>query len=383
MKEASDRILRAIKDKERMVLYGDADLDGVSSVVILKETIENIGGRVNAVYFPDREKEGYGINRAALNLLKKEAPALFITLDCGISNFDEIELAKELGFEVMVIDHHQPLERLPAAALIIDPKQEGDEYPFKELACTGIVYQLSKCLFSESQGLNNSWRPEDFLDLVAMATLADQMVLIEDNEKLVAEGTLALRYPKREGMKALIAETDLGGSTNIFDVRQKILPPLNAAGHKEHLNEAYLLLTEDDFQRACSLARVLIERAALKREEKNRVYDEAEALLNLEEAIIFDGSPSWTLVLLGPVASRLCQKYKKPVFIFRKGEDTSQGAVRMPEGQNAVEAMTSCRDFLETYGGHPPAAGFKIKNENLNQFKTCLIKYFNERTPKI
>ena len=132
LKRAAGRIKRAIKNKEKIILYGDADLDGAASVIILKESIKNLGGKVARVYFPDREKEGYGLNQKALNLLKKEAPALLILLDCGISNFKEIKLAKKLSLKVIIIDHHEVLEKLPEAEIIIDPKQPGDKYSFKE-----------------------------------------------------------------------------------------------------------------------------------------------------------------------------------------------------------------------------------------------------------
>src|SRR3990170_683109 len=147
LKKAAQRILRAIKDKEKIILYGDSDLDGVSSVIILKESIRNLGGHAEAIYFPDRDKEGYGLTKKALESLKDFVPALLVMADCGIGNFEELSLAKKIGLEAVVIDHHEVLGKLPIASIIVDPKQKTDKYPFKLFAATGIVYKLSKEMF--------------------------------------------------------------------------------------------------------------------------------------------------------------------------------------------------------------------------------------------
>ena len=177
LKKAAGRILKAIENSERVILYGDGDLDGVSSVIILKETIKTLGGKISSVYFPDRETEGYGITKKALDFLKKFSPALLIALDCGIGNFKEIKEAKKLGFFVIVIDHHKVLDRLPKADIIVDPKQKGDKYLFKELAAVGITFKLSELLLGEK--MTESLR-KNFLELVALATIADMMPKVDD-----------------------------------------------------------------------------------------------------------------------------------------------------------------------------------------------------------
>ena len=182
LKKVANRIKKAIKLKEKIILYGDADLDGIASVIVLEETIKNLGGKIQAVYFPDREIEGYGINETALNYLKKFSPALFIALDLGIGNFKEIESAKKFGFEVIIIDHHKVLgNKIPKASLVVDPKQKQDKYPFKGLATAGIAFRLSKLLLGDvfSENLKNS-----FLELVALATIADMMPQENENEKI-------------------------------------------------------------------------------------------------------------------------------------------------------------------------------------------------------
>jgi len=367
-----NRTLAAIENKEQIILYGDADPDGIASVIILKETLEKLGVKDIKIYFPDREKEGYGINERALEILSKYSPALFITLDCGVGNVKEVEIAKKIGFEVIIVDHHKMLPEIPKAAIICDPRQKGDKYPFKELATAGIVYKLAKSLFSKTQ---KPFYPEKFLTLVAIATLADQMPLVNENEKMVREGILAFKFNKREGLKALMGATEFE-NRNLGEIRQKIISPLNAGLTKNHLNETYLLLIEKNPQKAKKQAENLIKRAKVRKEEIKRITREVQERIETSQEIIFEGDSSWPLVSLGPVASRICQKYKKPVFLFKKGRGESPGAVRVPPKLDGVKAMIDCHQLLKTYGGHPPAAGFRIKNENLDKFKECLIKYF-------
>ena len=183
IKKAAERIKKAIKKKERIIIYGDADMDGASSVIILKECIMSLGGEVSAVYFPDRETEGYGINKNALDYLKKYAPALFITVDLGIGNFEEVKLAKRLGFEVMIVDHHEVLKKLPSASIIVNPKRKDDKYPFKEFAAAGVVFKLAEALMDKKMTpvLRNN-----FLELAGLATVADMMIEEEDNIELAS-----------------------------------------------------------------------------------------------------------------------------------------------------------------------------------------------------
>ena len=373
LQKAANRIIKAIKSKERIILYGDADLDGVSSVVILKETIKNLGGEVTMVFFPDRENDGYGINKKSLEKLKNLVPALLISLDLGISNFEEAKLAKEMGFEIIIIDHHQILDRLPQVSIIVDPKQEGDKYPFKQLANVGIVFRLSRLLLKKnlSQNLKNS-----FLELTALATLADLMPVIDENKILIEQGLSSLRNTFRPGLRAFLEVFEQ--ENNNF---QKIVSVLNTCESTDHVNETYLLLTCADFEDSKKTAQNLLEKYQKKQNRMRDIIHEVEARIKnrLEENIVFEGDSFWPLIIAGSVASTICQKYQKPVFIFKKGEKESCGSVRVPKDFNSVNAMATCADFLITYGGHPPASGFRIKNENLEMFKNCLIKYFEKQ----
>lgn len=374
LKKAAERIKKAIKKKERIVLYGDADMDGVSSVIILKEAIANLGGKVSAIYFPDRETEGYGINEAALNYLKKYAPALFIAVDLGIGNFKEIKLAKKMGFEVMIVDHHKVLNKLPAASIIVNPKQKGDEYPFKEFAAAGVVFKLAEALLGKkiTPALKNN-----FLELAALATIADMMIQEEDNIEIVTAGLASLKNTFRPGLKVFM-ETDENGSRQIA---QKIISACHAAGTApDHINEAYFLLTSTSTKEAEHLAAELLEKAYIRQQKIKEITEEVKKMIlkKTGESIIFEGSKDWPILMAGPACSKICNIYKKPVFLYSQKEKDSQGAVRTPKGIDGVKPMIHCSKYLETYGGHPQAGGFRIKNKDLGKFKKCLIKYFQK-----
>ena len=373
IEKAAKRIKEAVKKKERIILYGDSDLDGVCSTVILKETIQSLGGRVHTVFFPDRENYGYGITERALNQLKAVAPALLISLDLGISNFEEVKLAKKMGFEIIVIDHHQILGRLPEVSIVVDPKQEGDKYPFKGLANVGIIFKLSLLLLGKniSKNLKNS-----FLELTALATLADLMPITDDNKTLVREGVKVLPETFRPGLRVFLKI--LGSNAFVSSNLQKITSALNGCEMTGSLNQTYLLLTTSAEEEAKKICQNLIEKSEKKKLRIKEIVREVERRIKnkLSEPIIFEGDFSFPLVLAGSVASVLCQKYEKPVFIFKKGKTESCGSVRAPKGLNSVDAMSSCAKLLMTYGGHPPASGFRLKNENLEEFKECLIDYF-------
>jgi single-stranded-DNA-specific exonuclease len=374
--KAANRIKKAVRNKERIIIYGDTDLDGVSSAVILKETIQNLGGQVSEVFFPDREKDGYGINEKALNQLKNLAPALFISLDLGISNFKETKIAKSMGFEVVIIDHHQILDRVPPeASIVVDPKQKGDKYPFKELATAGIVFKLSQTIFKEnfSENLKNS-----FLELTALTTLADMMPITDDNQIFIDQGLNALRSTFRPGLKAFF---EIFGENNLANNNlQKIISALNICERVDRVNETYLLLTSSSLENSKKIAQNLLDKSQKKQLRVREIVQEVERRISqkLTEPVIFEGDALWPLILAGSVASTICQKYEKPTFIFRKSESESCGSVRVPKEINSVDAMTPCADILITFGGHPRASGFRIKNENLEEFRKCLVNYFKK-----
>lgn len=370
LKKVEKRILKAIKEKEKIILYGDADLDGTTAVIILKETIKNLGGSISAIYFPDRETEGYGISEIGLNylashFLKDGGKALLIALDCGIGNFKEIKLAKKYGFEVIIIDHHEILDELPEADIIVDPKQKSDKYPFKELATVGISFKLSEFLLKEK--MTDSLR-KNFLELVAIATLADMMPQVSENKILIEEGLQSLKNSWRPAIQAFSKIYELPREVS------KIISILNVRDVENNLPASFRLLTAQDFEKAEELVAKLIEKNKLRKKEIKKIVEEIEKRISQKkEPLIFEGDSSWSFSLISAVTSLICQKFKKPTFIFKKLEKESQGTVRVPTGINSVLLMKKCREYLITYGGHPQASGFRIKNENLEKFKKCLI----------
>ncbi|OGZ72249.1 MAG: hypothetical protein A2908_03860 [Candidatus Staskawiczbacteria bacterium RIFCSPLOWO2_01_FULL_38_12b] len=385
LKEAAERIKTAVKNNEKIIIYGDSDCDGITSTVILQETIQNLpfdtaqgkGGKVDMVLFPNREDDGYGINARALKFLENKAPALFITLDLGISNVKEIEVLNEYGFEVIVVDHHQVLQSIPNAQIVVDPQQKDDTSEYKYLANVGLTFKLAEEILGRefSVNLKNS-----FLELTALATISDMVPQIGDNKMFIEEGLRSLKHTFRPGLRAFL---DILGEGEVLSGEYyKVISALNAAESIDFKNESYDLLTSASPNRCMELAQDLISKTNYKQIKIKEITEEVERRIaqKKDELIIFEGDPAWRLVLAGPVASILYNKYQKPTFIFKKGDSESAGSVRSTKELNSVEAMKTCRDFLITYGGHPQASGFRIKNENLERFKNSLNEYFKNLT---
>ncbi|OGZ69887.1 MAG: hypothetical protein A3D44_03240 [Candidatus Staskawiczbacteria bacterium RIFCSPHIGHO2_02_FULL_42_22] len=395
LENVAGRIKKAVYDNGRIIIYGDSDMDGIASSVILQEAIKNLGGGVGMVLFPNREEDGYGINFRAIEYVRDKAPAfakgfgplrhssseasearpaLFITLDLGITNIKEVDALNALGFSVIIIDHHQILNGLPAAEIIIDPKQEGDDSNSTHLANVGITFLLAQELLGGqmSMQLKNS-----FLELTALATISDMVPQIEENKMFIEEGLRSLKNTFRPGLRAFL--DILGEGTVLSDGLYKVISALNAAESIDFKNESYQLLTTASATEARDLAEKLIGKTNYKQQKIKEAVDEVERRIsqNPDASIIFEGDPAWKLTLAGPIASIIAQKYQKPTFIFKKGDSESCGSVRsLVEGEDSVQAMKTCADILVTYGGHAKASGFRIKNGNLERFKKALSEHF-------
>jgi len=370
LKKAAERILEAIGKRENILLYGDGDLDGVSSVIILKETIRSLGGKVSAVYFPDREIEGYGITEVGLKFLKKNAPALLIVVDCGIGNFKEVKLAKKLGFEVIIIEHHEVLDKLPGAEIVVNPKQKGDKYPFKGLATVGIAFKLSELILGDKiKGvLKNT-----FLELVALATLADMMPQQSENKLFISEGLSLLKRTFRPGIKVFFETEIFKNSLDFIQKVSKMISILNVRDVAYRFPASYRLLTVSSPKEAKKIVKVLLKKSKIRKEKIERIIEEVEKRIKgIPGAIIFEGDSDFELILMSSAASVICQKYQRPTFLYKKMEKESQGTVRTPKDTDAVDLMKKCKKYPLTYGGHPRAAGFRVKNGNLEKFKKCL-----------
>jgi len=375
IQEAAEMVKRAVANNERIILYGDSDLDGISSTVILGEAIKSLGGQIDAAFFPDRENDGYGVNLKALEMLKEKAPALFITLDLGIGNVNEIDIANKMGFEVIIVDHHETLAGIPNASIIVDPKQPSDDYSFKGLANVGIAYNLCLELLGEdiSQSLKNS-----FLELAALGTIADMVPQIKQNQEIIEQGLRSLKNTFRPALRAFL---DILGNGEVFEGSlPKIISALNAAESVNFENESYRLLTCPDIEECKKITEMLLGKNAHKQMQIKNIVSEVERRISQkpDQAVIFEGDPAWKLTLAGSVASIMCNKYSKPIFIFKKMDKESCGSVRSPKGTNSVDAMKTCSDILITYGGHANASGFRAKNENLTQFESRLNDFFKK-----
>jgi single-stranded-DNA-specific exonuclease len=375
IEKAAERIKKAVQNKERIILYGDSDMDGISSVVVLGEAIKSIGGNIDCAFFPDRENDGYGINLKALDMLKDKAPALLITLDLGIGNLEEVDIANKMGFEVIIVDHHETLFSVPRASIIVDPKQKDDDYSFKGLANVGIAFNLSMEILGKnaSHNLRNS-----LLELAALGTIADMVPQVEQNQVIIEEGLRSLKNTFRPALRAFL---DILGNGEVFsDSLRKIISALNSAESVDFINESYILLTCSDDKKCKEMAEDLLSRNQYKQVQIKNIVQEIERRISQtpDEEVIFEGDPSWKLTLAGAAASIICGKYEKPSFIYKKMDRESCGSVRNPKGTNSVDAMKSCDSFLITYGGHANASGFRVKNEHLDKFRNCLNEYFEK-----
>lgn len=374
LKKVAKRLKQAIKKQEKIIIFADADLDGTTSAIILEETIQNLSGQVDLVYFTDRDEDGYGLTEKALDNFIKKAPGLLVLLDCGIGSFEGIKKASQAGFEVIVIDHHEILGKLPKPALIVDPKQPKDKYPFKKLANVCLTYKLSEAMLAKKM-------PEtirkNFLELGALGVIADMMPEEDYNKKVIEEGTLCLKETFRPGFLALIDFVKKDGDTprNIF---QKIVTILNITGSENNLTESYLLFKEKNLSKAKEMVRNLSEESKKRQMRIQEITEQAVFSDKLGNNIVFIGNEMWEQVLTGPVASRVCNKTKKPTFIFKISKEKCRGSVRMPDKRDGVLAMKVCENFLEVYGGHPPAAGFTTSKDKIEGLKRCLESYFSK-----
>lgn len=376
--KAATRLKEAVKKGERIILYGDADLDGVCSAIIMQETLKSLGGNVVRVYFPDRENDGYGITQKALKELKTFSPALLCAMDLGISNFKEITEAKKQGFDVILVDHHVVLGKLPDADIIVDPKQEGDTYPFKELAACGLTFRLAEEILGDKM---SSAMRKSLVELAAIGTIADMMVREQDNHEIIEEGMETLENSWRPGVRAFFNIQELKKFPNIESKLQKMISILNVRDVEDGYPASFRILSSDSEREVTLIAERLLEVHELRRQQRDRLLAKVRSniLEKKDEPIVFEGGEDFDYILLGGLASIISQEEKKPTFMYRKMKGENVGSVRAPSGQDTVEAMKHCEEHTITYGGHPQASGFRVEDKNLAKFKNCLIEYFKEQ----
>jgi single-stranded-DNA-specific exonuclease len=288
LEKAAQRIKKAIEKKERIILYGDGDLDGTTSVILLKESIQSLGGRVAEIYFPNREKEGYGLTEKGLSFLEKRAPALLVMVDMGIGNFKEVKAARKKGLEVVIIDHHEILDKVPEANIVVDPKQKGDKYPFKSLAAVGLVFKLTEALFDEK--MPESLR-RSFLELAALASIADMVPKKEDNEVLIDGGRGFLEDSWRPGLKAFFETKSVKELVDLNLKISKIISILNVREINQRLPASFRLLTAKTEKEAKVLIVKLLKKNAARKKKIETMLQSIEKTLGGNEEIILREDP--------------------------------------------------------------------------------------------
>lgn len=373
MDEALERLAGARRAGAPVAVYGDYDVDGVAATAMLAQALQALGLSVRP-YIPHRDTEGYGLNGEALRRLAAEGVRVVITVDCGARAVEEAALARSLGLTLIVTDHHLPGERLPEASLI-NPKQPGCPYPFKDLAGVGVAYKLIQAL--KALYPDAPFEPEDFLDLVALGTVADVVPLLGENRALVAQGLERLRRPARPGLQALSAVAGLEASrVDPWAIAFILAPRLNAAGRLEHALAAYRLLTTADPQEAAHLAQEL-DRQNRERQALTVATEEAARALALPDEtvpwILFAASEAFRPGVVGLAAGRLAEAFYRPAVVISLMGEEGRGSARSIPEFHITQALDACADLLVRHGGHAAAAGFVVRRENVEALRQRLM----------
>ena len=366
MAEAVELLQAAIANGTPIAIYGDYDVDGVTSTALLYELLQKLGVSPR-IYIPNRFDEGYGLNLDAVEQLAHEGIGLIITVDCGIRSVEEIALARRLGVHVILTDHHQPGEMLPPADAILNVHQPGDSYPFKDLVGVGIAYKLVAAYLAVYPQPGVS--AEDWLDLVALGTVADMAPLAGENRALVRGGIQAMGKLGRQGLYSLAQVSGVNlEKLNAGNIGFGLAPRLNAAGRLESAMAAFNLLTAQDVLTASELAQQLDSQNGERREIMARIQETVlQNILQSEEQpmIVFDASPDYNEGVVGLAASRITEALYRPSIIGHRGEDVVVASCRSIPEFNITRALDACADLLVRYGGHSMAAGLTVANENL------------------
>lgn len=364
MDRAVLRVGRALKTGELMAVYGDYDVDGITSTCLLTDCLTRLGGRVHS-YIPDRLEEGYGLNEEAVLHLAQQGVTLIITVDCGITAAREVEFARELGIDVVITDHHECKQAIPEAAAVVDPHRPDCPYPFKGLAGVGVALKLAMAAAGPDRaGLVF----REYADLAAVGTVADVMPMTGENRTIVQTGLAALAHPRRVGLAQLMEEAGLGDKpVTSVSIGYTLAPRINAAGRMGQAGLAAELLLTRDPGRAAALAQEL---CALNRERQTiecEIFQECVQRLERrpQSGIILLADEHWHQGVVGIVASRLTEKYSCPAFMVCLDQGMGKGSCRSWGGVNLFHLLTQCQDLLEGFGGHAMAAGFTVREENI------------------
>ena len=372
MDKAVERILSAIEKNEKILVFGDYDVDGTTSVACMYKFLQKIAAPQNIeFYIPHRYREGYGVSKMGIDFAKENNFSLIISLDCGIKSIDLISYAKSLGLDFIVCDHHLPDTELPPAVAILNPKQKDCNYPYKELCGCGVGFKLITAL---SQKLNI---PEteylSYLDLVATAIAADIVPLTGENRVLAFYGLKRINEDPCAGIKALMQLSGVKTKFSINNVVFIIAPRVNAAGRMDDARKAVLMFVEDDLNKALEYAEMLHSDNIDRKDADSTITEEAlaiidgdEILINRKSTVVFKNH--WHKGVVGIVASRLIEKYYRPTVVLTQSGEVVSGSARSVTGFNLYEAIHACREHLIGYGGHFAAAGLSMLPDNVEAF---------------
>ena len=371
MEKAVQRILKAIENKEKTIIYGDYDVDGITSITVLKSFLKERGLEVGC-YIPNRLKEGYGLNKKAVEEIAQKDYTLMITVDCGITAVEEIQIAKNLNMQTIVTDHHEPPSILPDAIAVVDCKRKDNKYPFRELAGVGVVFKLIQAI---SIKLNLEEKEYlKYLDIVSIGTISDIVPLKDENRVITKLGLRLVACTRNIGLRAILSETGYN-KINSTAISFGIAPRINACGRMGFSYKALDLLFSTNPYMARILAYDIREYNNKRQQEEKKIFEEAnaqikEGKLENEDAIILGGN-NWHSGVIGIVASKITEMYYKPSILicFNEEDDIGKGSGRSIEGFDLYENLMKCQDSLAGFGGHSMAIGLSVSKDNFNKFK--------------
>jgi len=378
MRRAVELVKKAAAAKEKVMVFGDYDVDGITAVAILKNTLKRLG--IDALhYIPHRIKEGYGLTKNILRSALERQVKLLITVDCGINSRREIEDLRKHNIEVILTDHHEQitLEQLPSASAILNPKVKNSNYKYRDLAGVGVAYKFCQALAADDL--------EDYLDLVALGTIADVVPLTGENRIIVREGLKNLTHTRNMGLEALMESSGIKGKniTPTF-VSYILAPRLNASGRMATADIALELLLSGNKDRADELAALIENHNRQRQKVENSILEEAEAIIDKEinfkeHKVIVIAKEDWHQGVLGIVASKLADRFYRPTILISLDEDLCKGSGRSIKNFHLFDALLGCREFLDSFGGHSHAVGLLIAKDNIAQFKHSINRLAKEK----
>ena len=377
MEIAVKRIVKAIENKEKIMIYGDYDADGITSITVLKKYLNEIGLKTGE-YIPNRLNEGYGLNKDAISKIYNDGYKLMITVDCGISGLEEVDYANSLGMEIIITDHHEPAEKLPEAIAVIDAKRKDNKYPFNQLAGVGVVFKLIQAISKELKLEEKEYLK--YLDLVCIGTISDIVPLVDENRVIAKLGLKLIEKTKNIGLKTLLNIADLK-KIDSNAISFGVAPRINACGRMGFQEEALQLFLTEDSGEATKIAKRLVQFNQERQAKEKQIFEEVIEKIEKDDKdkkCIVLAEENWHHGVIGIVASKITEIYYKPSILICLEGDKGKGSGRSVPGFDLYTALTKCSDYIEKFGGHSMAIGITIKKENFEKLKEAIEKYAQE-----